>query len=239
MTLELHVALLSDAAPGSGAGGPLVDRDVVVDESGLPVLPGRRLKGLLRETCQEVQEAFQVAGRGQWAAAELCSTDELFGTAQKAGLVGVADARLAGSAHADGATGVAASVELAEWFGWAAGQGGYFASAPVLDQMTVVRSQTAINAETGAAQRGALRSMRMLRRGLRFAGAMRLEAADPALELRARRTLALAAAALRRLGTARQRGAGRVQARLWDGGTDLTEAALGEVAGSLAGKGRR
>lgn len=239
MTLELRVTLLSDAAPGSGAGGPLVDRDVVIDEVGLPVLPGRRLKGLLREACQEVLEAFQVAGRGPWAATELCSTDELFGTAQQAGLVGVADARLAGSAHAGGATGVAASRELTEWFGWAAGQGGRFASAAVLDHMTVVRRQTAINAETGAAHAGALRSMRMLRRGLRFAGLVRLEAADPALELRARQTLALAAAALRRLGTARQRGAGRVQARLWDDGADLTAAALGEVAGSLAGKGSR
>ncbi|MGI8912229.1 MAG: RAMP superfamily CRISPR-associated protein, partial [Chloroflexota bacterium] len=80
MTLELRLELLSDAAPGSGAGGPLVDRDVVVDELGLPVLPGRRLKGLLREACQEVQEAFQTVGRDQWLAEALCTPEVLFGT---------------------------------------------------------------------------------------------------------------------------------------------------------------
>lgn len=206
MTLELRLELLSDAAPGSGAGGPLVDRDVVVDELGLPVLPGRRLKGLLREACQEVQEAFQTVGRDQWLAEALCTPEVLFGTAKQAGLVNLADARLAGRTGDASVADVSAARELAAWFHWARGQRGRFGSAALLDGMTVIRSQTAIDSQAGAAQRGALRSMRLLRRGLRFAGTVTLEATDPALEAQARRSVALAAAALRHLGSARSAG---------------------------------
>ena len=48
---ELRITLLSDAGPGTGEGrAGAIDREVPHDNFGLPVLPGRRLKGLLRES---------------------------------------------------------------------------------------------------------------------------------------------------------------------------------------------
>ncbi len=239
MSLELRLELLSDAAPGSGAGGPLVDREVVTDEHGLPVIPGRRLKGLLREACQEVHEAFALAGRQRWRDETLCSVDSLFGTPLQTGWVQIGDARLAGLGEGSSC---ADAARLAEWLTWAGSgnQQGWFRGPALLERFTVIRSQTAINPSTGAARAGALRNTRLLRRGLRFAGPVALLGADAESRERTQRTLALAAAALRRLGSARHRGPGRVKVGLWDSQAgNLTSAGLDALNVPREGKRRR
>lgn len=229
MTLHLRIELRTDAAPGTGAGGPAVDREVPCDDLGVPYLPGRRLKGLLREACQEVLEALTRAGLGAWAFGHACGVEELFGTPEREGRVAVGDARLAGDADGEeyGA--------LQRWLAWDASQERRAITLEsVLRCFTTVRTQTAINAETGAAQHGALRSTRLVRRGLRFHSPLLLRALSAETEERARTTLALAAGALRRLGTGRNRGTGVVRCRLWDDG-DLTAAAVDELAAYVAG----
>lgn len=52
MEITLHVELLDDWHCGSGRGsGSLVDATIDRDDLGLPYVPGRMLKGLLREAC--------------------------------------------------------------------------------------------------------------------------------------------------------------------------------------------
>lgn len=225
MNLEVRLELLSDAAPGSGAGGPQVDREVVTDSAGLPLIPGRRLKGLLREAAEETIEALTLAGQRQWLEQELCPVATLFGTPTTMALAQIGDARCTGMENeaVDGPEGAQA---LSDWLAWANERHAFGAGA-VRDALTVIRRQTAIDPDTGAARENALRSTRMVRQGLRFAGPVTIAATDPRLFDQARRTLALAAAALRQLGTSRHRGAGRVQVTLWDdAGQDWTQRSL-------------
>jgi len=237
MTLQLRIELRTDAAPGTGAGGPDVDRDVPCDDFGVPYLPGRRLKGLLREACQEVIDALALAGLGAWSEGHTCGVEELFGTPEQEGRVTVGDARLAGEAGDEGYD------ILARWLAWDASQE-QRAITPetILRHLTTVRTQTAIDARTGAALHGALRSTRLVRRGLRFASPLALRGLRPDSEESTRRMLALAAGALRHLGASRNRGAGVVRCQLWDD-ADLTAGAVAEldayVAGLPGGRDRR
>lgn len=79
---------------GGRGGGTVVDAVVHRDASGLPVVPGRHLKGLLREACA-CAEAWG------WPAFEPGDTERLFGTRTEtdgedstAGLIRVGDATL-------------------------------------------------------------------------------------------------------------------------------------------------
>ena len=57
--MELVVKLLSPLCAGSGTGrAGVVDREVIFDpDTGLPQIPGRRLKGLLRDAYAQLRSA--------------------------------------------------------------------------------------------------------------------------------------------------------------------------------------
>src|SRR5258708_978423 len=103
--LVLQIQLLSPAAPSGGEGMPgQVDRDVCFDGRGLPILPGRRLKGLLREAYVDAYEALTASG----GASELPEASVLFGSPgnSHSGALHVRSARL------DDAP------SLESWFDW-------------------------------------------------------------------------------------------------------------------------
>ena len=68
MNYELRITLKSDLCSASGDGFSLtIDTDVCYDESGLPVIPSRRLKGCMREAAEyigaeNIDEIFGAAG---------------------------------------------------------------------------------------------------------------------------------------------------------------------------------
>jgi CRISPR/Cas system CSM-associated protein Csm3 (group 7 of RAMP superfamily) len=229
MSLEVRIELLSDTAPGTGGSGQGVDRDVPADVYGVPYIPGRRLKGLLREACQEVWEALELAGQEQWLDAKLVRVNVLFGTPDQSGMATIHDARLAGETFGDSGDAEA----LQTWLAWAADQReSPFQPETVLHSFTTIRTQTAINPDTGAAKDNALRATRLLRQGLCFHGGVSLSDDGEQIVERARRTLALSSGVLRQLGGARHRGAGHVRVYLWDE-RDLTASAIDEVMNDL------
>ena len=60
---RICIELLSDLCAGSGESlGNVVDTDMYVDEFGLPVIPGRRLKGCLRKAAEELAEMELING---------------------------------------------------------------------------------------------------------------------------------------------------------------------------------
>ena len=69
ITLRNHLFLLL----GSGEGSALVDADPVVTPEGFPFVPGRTLKGLFRES---VEEVLEIEGRASESVA-ICT--RLFG----------------------------------------------------------------------------------------------------------------------------------------------------------------
>lgn len=55
--MKLKITLKSDLCTGNGTGyGSLIDTETCYDEYGLPYIPGRRVKGLLREAALELQD---------------------------------------------------------------------------------------------------------------------------------------------------------------------------------------
>ena len=70
LQITLHSPLTS--AAGEGRAG-VVDRDVAFDDLGLPVLPGRRLKGLWREAYRDAADAWTLCGQSPMPA------DRIFG----------------------------------------------------------------------------------------------------------------------------------------------------------------
>ena len=71
----LEITLQSPLTPASGEGRVgLVDRDVVYDDWGLPVLPGKRIKGLWREAYRDVADARQLCKES-----DILSVDTIFG----------------------------------------------------------------------------------------------------------------------------------------------------------------
>ena len=60
LPMILKIELLSDTCIGNGNGmGSLIDNDIVHDRYGLPYIPARRLKGLLKSAALEANSVFE------------------------------------------------------------------------------------------------------------------------------------------------------------------------------------
>lgn len=214
---DLSIELKGPVCAASGAGGPgYIDRDVVFTEEGIPYLPGRRLKGLLRDAFRDIGDAlgYRDADASKWKV-----EDWLFGKTGDTvpGVLRVGNGMLC----ARGDTPVDSS--LTSWL-----RAAREIANPhhVATLFTEVRRQTSILRETGGAKKDTLRATRVLRAGLRFRAPL-----TPAMALpeECESMLALAAAALQRMGTSRTRGLGRVSCRLLRGDQDLTSVALSKL----------
>ena len=125
----------------------IVDTDVVYDVHGIPYIPAKRIKGCIREAALELLE-FGLISREEY--------EKLFGKEgnQQSGF-SLSNAYL--KEHA-------ALVAVAEHFK----ENGLAAPQNVLEQYTDLRTQTAVDLETGVADKNSLRTMRVIRRGLEF-----------------------------------------------------------------------
>ena len=54
VNMKVKIKLLSYTLTGSGEGVGIIDSDVVLDDFGFPYIPSRRIKGVLKESSQEV-----------------------------------------------------------------------------------------------------------------------------------------------------------------------------------------
>ena len=213
--LELEIELLSPLCSGSGLNRPgVVDREVAFDAAGLPVIPGRRLKGLLRDGYQQILES----GLPEMEA--LPSPDELFGRPgqRESGRLRVTNARLEDAeAIGEWLRAVEASEKMRN----------IVRPGEVLRTFTDIRRQTSMDAKTGAAREDTLRFTRTLRSGLKFRAAL------SGLDGLSEEAIALAAAAVQNMGLSRSRGLGEVSCRVLkqvDGHpTDLTTKTIGQL----------
>ncbi len=210
MTLALRLALLSDATFGRGDGvAGLVDEEVEHDSAtGLPLIRGRTIKGLLVEECANVLFALQLQSApalGRFQGAALLLFGRPGSSLDDDGLLHVGIAEL----PEDLRRAVADDVRR-----------GSLHSADVLESLTTIRRQTAVSDETGAPDEGSLRSQRAVLRDTAFAAPLTF-ARPPSEE--ARGLLAACVRAFRRGGSGRNRGRGRLAATLWEDGQDTTE----------------
>ena len=201
MTYVLEIKLLSPLTSASGEGRVgLVDRDIAFDDLGLPILPGRRLKGLWREAYRDVTDAWQQCGE------KYPSVEQIFGDSGQR--YGNGDAYF----HVANAELQEAS-SLKEWLEYLQHHEiRKLHVDDVVQHYATVRAQTAIDRKTGSARENTLRLTRTLNSGLVFRAPVRFTVPpNTALE----NALALGAAALQNMGTARTRGVGKVRCRFF------------------------
>ncbi len=211
---RLCLTLLSDATFGRGDGvAGLVDAEVQHDEAGLPFLGGRTLKGLLGAECADIVYALEQARpdqKNRWYAA----SERLFGRSG-ADLDGEAILHV-GTARLPDDLRLALLDDVRR---------GRITPTEVLETVTALRRQTAMD-EWGVPLENTLRTMRVILRDTVFWAPLEFMV-DPQPD-----DLALLAAcvkALRRAGTGRNRGRGRLRAELTDrDGSPVTDALFRE-----------
>ncbi|MEA5498949.1 RAMP superfamily CRISPR-associated protein [Limnoraphis robusta Tam1] len=202
---QVKIKLLSDTTFGRGDGvAGLVDQEVEHDPYGFPYLRGRTLKGLLSEECDNLI-AILTNYRSSWQTVACDLFGTLGSTIGTIASVHVGDACL----PEDLRQAVAFQIE-----------DDILTKTEVLDSLTTIRRQTAIDTQSGTSDQGSLRSFRVVLRDLCFTADLIFETtpSDEMLSL-----LAVGAMALRRLGSGRNRGRGHVQCTLHDSeGNDIT-----------------
>ncbi|MBD1847419.1 RAMP superfamily protein [Cyanobacteria bacterium FACHB-63] len=196
---KIQIKLLSDTTFGRGDGVTgLIDQEVEHDSDGFPYLRGRTLKGLLSEECDNLVVTLQTE-RNHWESIAA----ELFGvpasTLHKMSIMHVGDACL----PTDLRDAVALQLRSTQ----------SIAATEILESLTTIRWQTAIAPDTGVADHNSLRSARVVLRDLCFTASLFFDTqpTDEMLSL-----LAAGVAALRRVGSGRNRGRGHVQCQLFD-----------------------
>lgn len=195
MNARLRIELLSDCLPGSGMGNSaLIDTDCVFDAYGFPMIPGKRLKGCLRETAQKLLMMGYPEAYGR-------QVEALFGDAQSEGSL------LIGNAEIEGVQ--ALKQQIDHYRSGKAGEATFLLMPDaVREYYTCLHTRTAIG-ENGVAKDHSLRTVRTVRRGNVFECDLSFPAEDETL-------VRTCAKALRHIGTNRSRGFGHVRMELMD-----------------------
>lgn len=187
--MKIAMTLLSDAIPGTGESlAGVVDRDIAHDEYGIPYIPAKRMKGILRESAEELrlENIEAIFGRsGQTAGCSFILDNGI--------IDGYEDYRaLLSGSKSDSLMQTLIPREL------------------VLDYFTYLRAQTSIDAKTKTAKSKSLRLSRVLRRGLRFEFPFSCREEDEDV-------LKMICRATRSFGASRTRGFGQIRLELIEG----------------------
>lgn len=190
---RIVIELLLDATFGRGEGTPgVVDVEIEHDEYGLPMLGGKALRGLLRDSWLSMQEHFPElleAGRRVLGP---------HGDVNETSILRFGDATIEEPARAF----FVAAVERTHH---------PLSASTILAALTEIREQTSEERTTGAPARATLRSTRVALRGLKLVAPLSWLAEPSPGDCRC---LALAALATRHAGLGRNRGRGHVRLTL-------------------------
>ncbi len=184
---ELTIELLSDSAFG-GDTGVTVDREVTHDETGLPFIPGKSIRGLLRDTWLSMHHCFP----SLWEAAA-----RVLGRPKRLDehcILRIGDALL--------------EPAVREWVLYGLSKGTRLTSDLVLEALTDIRTQTAVDRVRGAPKKGTLRSTRVILRGVKLRSHLEWLGEPTKDDLR---VLALCALGTRQAGLSSNRGLGHIR----------------------------
>ncbi|MBF2063247.1 MAG: RAMP superfamily protein [Calothrix sp. C42_A2020_038] len=194
---QLKIQLLSDTTFGRGDGvAGLIDQEVEYDSSGFPYLRGRTLKGLLSEECDNLLVTLPPDIRTYWENIACTLFGSSGSTLETTGVMHVSDACL--------------PEDLREVVSWQI-KNKELTEKDILNSLTTIRRQTAIDNQTCVADKGSLRSFRVIIRQLEFMADLVFDnqPSDEILSLVYVSTLSL-----RRVGSGRNRGRGNVKCTL-------------------------
>lgn len=199
----LKIELISDALIGKGEGwGATIDSDIVFDDSGLPYIPARRVKGCLRESALEVSEMFD---RSEMEKKMYGVIKGLFG---ESGGINSGPLEIYNLYIED----YSKNREWLDWFRSKYKKENLFSKEQILKTFTSIKQHTAIEKD-GIAKETSLRTFRVLNKCNVFSGHIRVlsEIDQSSMQL-----LAFSVRNLRYLGTNRNRGLGQIKCKLLD-----------------------
>lgn len=208
--MKLKIELLSDLCTYSGETyNSVVDTDVVYDRYGLPYIPARRIKGCIREACLELRDfgcMIEIEKKDSQSR-ECVSVDEtiferLFGKEGNSNSAfSISNAYLE-----DYPKKITALMTVMDkpWM----------SPHKVLDMYTYTRSQTAVELESGTAQKNSLRTMRVVKKGLVFEAELLWNGEKLNEESKEFQVLRAAASIVKHIGCGRTRGLGLVSLEL-------------------------
>jgi CRISPR-associated protein Csx10 len=217
-TYLIKLTFKSDALPGSGEGfGSVIDQDVVFDDRGIPYIPAKRIKGLLRESYEEVCQVLNNSST-------VCLDPTL--------LFGKPGQDLESPVYFSNLF-VEDYMKLKDTLKkLSLLYPSIFNQESIIEAFTYLRQQTAIDQITGTALPHSLRTIRVLKKGITFVGDLKIDKDILGKNMNNNYInliycLALACKNLKRMGTKRTRGFGELDCFLADSsGKDLTEGAI-------------
>lgn len=193
--MDVKIKLLSPTIISNGEGwASIVDLDIVFDDVGLPFIPARRIKGVLRESAFEVINMTNFSGINKFSESDI---NDLFGKNWLNAKI-IIDNFMMNSYE-----------EYRKWVIWLnLKHPEIFNSASIQKSFTVIRTSTTVD-ERGISEEGSLRTVRMLRRGLEFEGT--ISTVDIENDEKLYSLLILSMLNVRRIGTGRNRGFGNIK----------------------------
>lgn len=146
--MKITIELLSDICIGSGESyNSVIDTDVTYDDYGLPYIPAKRIKGCIREAGLELKDF------GLIKATEF---EEIFGReGDQSSAFSLSNAYLSNYEE------TCKALDSCGWEDLKSPQN-------VLNQYTYTRTSTAVDLETGVADKNTLRTIRVIEKGLKF-----------------------------------------------------------------------
>lgn len=188
------ITLESPLHLGTGHADVIVDAEAARDEFGMPIFPGKRLKGLLYESALELAE---ISSNGLFSKSDV---EKLFAQSKDENVIESA-VRIENfhlpnyEKMCDG------------WEYLRKRYSGLFTRNEVWESYSELRTQVSIDSQTGAAKEGALRNIRAVDAGLIFVGNIILVESTPINE----KIIKYALLNLRYAGAKRNRGFGRIK----------------------------
>lgn len=191
--MKAQIEILSCSLIGSGEGFALVDADVIFNDQGFPYIPAKRIKGLLKESALEISE---ILGLGNAPVYSIFGKD------------GFQEAKLTiYNFYLPNFETLSKEISCLKNY-TASGLPQLLSHQNIVSYYTTFIQQTAV--EEGIAKDTSLRTYRVLKPPLKFEG----EILGDNLDLFEKAVLYLAFINLRKIGTRRNRGFGKVKASI-------------------------
>lgn len=210
---NLQIELLSPALIGSGERmGALIDSDIIFDDIGLPYIPGRRIKGLLRESAIKACEMLEKSNLNNFI--NITKLNQVPNPEKNSYKIVAFLFGMPGQIEPAPIYFSNLFIEnyekIKEWLEYLMNKyNAIFTKESIINYFTEIRQQTAL--EDGVAKEGSLRTLRLAKKGLKFNGDIFIEKDDGS----SLKILWLACENLRFLGTKRNRGFGEVKCTLF------------------------
>jgi len=195
--MKIKITLLSYTLIGSGEGAGIIDSDVVLDDFGFPYIPSRRIKGVLKESSQEVCDILGI---------KYGIVESVFGKD------GFTEGKLhIGNLYIDNYKNIREEIENLK-NDKKSRYNIFINPSQIASYYTTMRQQTSVD-DSGITKETSLRTFRILKPNLEFEG--EIYEKTP-LSKKEKALLYLAAINLKRIGTSRNRGFGEISCLIKD-----------------------